>query len=103
MIVLCAKMSLDQIEGTWEEISCPIVSSSYKALLTAEDRGRRKASLGMSSIRYLFPTYVPVVCYIIYTTKFLVPDFHFLHFELRKSITIYDFVCHLQIHLQGYS
>nr|XP_022325080.1 hamartin-like isoform X2 [Crassostrea virginica] len=45
VIVLCAKMSLDQIEGTWEEISCPIVSSSYKALLTAEDRGRRKASL----------------------------------------------------------
>ncbi|XP_061169863.1 hamartin-like isoform X2 [Saccostrea echinata] len=45
VIVQCAKMSLDQIEGTWEEMSCPVASSPYKAALTAEDRSRRKSSV----------------------------------------------------------
>ena len=29
MVAECAKMSLDLVEGTWEELHCPIVSSRY--------------------------------------------------------------------------
>ena len=54
-------------------------------------------------ISFMYQLYVISFMYQLYVTKFLVPDFHFLLFKLRKSITIYDFVCHLQIHLQGYS
>lgn len=42
VIVLCAKMSIDQIEGTWEEMSCPVVSSSYRSIMSVE--GGRKTS-----------------------------------------------------------
>lgn len=42
VIVLCAKMSIDQIEGTWEEVSCPIISSSYRSIMSVE--GGRKTS-----------------------------------------------------------
>lgn len=49
MIVLCAKMSIDQIEGTWEEMSCPIVSSSYRSIMSVEGGWKTSAS-GMSVI-----------------------------------------------------
>ena len=29
VVVECAKMSLDLVEGTWEELHCPIVASRY--------------------------------------------------------------------------
>lgn len=49
MIVLCAKMSIDQIEGTWEEMSCPIVSSSYRSIMSVEG-GRKTSTSGMSGV-----------------------------------------------------
>lgn len=49
MIVLCAKMSIDQIEGTWEEMSCPIVSSSYRSIISVEG-GRKTSTSGMSGV-----------------------------------------------------
>ena len=29
VIVECARMSLDPVEGTWEELKCPIAASRY--------------------------------------------------------------------------
>lgn len=49
VIVLCAKMSIDQIEGTWEEMSCPVVSSSYRSIMSVEG-GRKTSTSGMSGV-----------------------------------------------------
>ncbi|XP_048773723.2 hamartin-like isoform X3 [Ostrea edulis] len=46
VIVQCAKMSLDQIEGTWEEISCPVASFSHKPILPTAGKTQRKTPTG---------------------------------------------------------
>lgn len=49
MIVQCAKMSIDQIEGTWEEMSCPIISSSYRSIMSLEG-GWKTSANGVSVV-----------------------------------------------------
>lgn len=46
VIVQCAKMSIDQIEGTWEEMSCPIISSSYRSIMSVEGGWKTSANDG---------------------------------------------------------
>ena len=42
VVVECAKMSLDLVEGTWEELHCPIVASRYYSRRPAPCQQRKQ-------------------------------------------------------------
>lgn len=71
MIVQCAKMSIDQIEGTWEEMSCPIISSSYRSIMSVEG-GWKTSANGVSVVLLKEPCLLFVM---IFSITVLIKDY----------------------------
>ncbi|XP_064616348.1 hamartin-like [Liolophura sinensis] len=64
IVVDCAKMSLDVIEGTWEEVRCPIVAPRYNLYTQMVNRPSSTSSLPGQAVQTSLPpnvTGVPVV------------------------------------------
>jgi hypothetical protein len=54
IVVECNKMSLDPVEGTWEELHCPIIAGRYLSdrVTTSHDRQRQRHVVQPLSCKY---------------------------------------------------
>lgn len=45
VVVECNKMSLDPVEGTWEELHCPVIAGRHMVGRPVANQEQRKASV----------------------------------------------------------
>lgn len=54
VVVECNKMSLDPVEGTWEELQCPILTSRYLSERSGSSQETQKQNMPPLACNYLY-------------------------------------------------